>query len=743
MATMLLVNNLAIIFYTIFSYTFLLRYASNKPLNKLLFGLIWSLAVWGSMINTYNIKPGVFFDSRSVILVLCGMFGGPITIIIPTITAIVYRTILGGIGIVPGNITIIGSVIAGLAFYYWNKRSNTTPGFFQFYLTGLAAHLVYFFAALYLPWELASTVMSNMVLPVLIIYPIVTAIISVFMINQERLFNSEQQLISSQQQLQAANQQYIAANQQLSASELQLKATNQQLTASEHELRASEEQYRELVENVNSVILKMDSNGIITYINSYSLTLFGYSMEELIGSNVLDTIVPDTDSTGKPLSEHIESIVTNPQKYLIVENENICKNGKRLWMRWHNKAIYNNNDEITGLFCVGTNCSEKKMAELLIEQYNKSMEKEVTQRTKELSEKNSQLENEIENRIKAEQELKNAHSQMVQAEKMVSIGRLASGIAHELNNPLGAIGSTNTTLEQNFKNLGKYCKAIYAEFKPFDTQVEDIVEQIINIEPPLLSSREKRNLKCRIAERLADNNIKSPEDTANFIINIGLQDKYEKYIQLLDSDQSAQICQFLEWISNIIQGLKVIDSAVKQSSRIAYALREYARDNTSKQMELSDIRHTIETAVILYGNKIKHGIDLNLNFNDTPQTLCFPNELIQVWANIIHNADQAMEGHGNLQIDLFTENNNIIARFTDSGCGISPEIQAKIFEPLFTTKPAGLGTGLGLDISKRIITRHDGTITVNSTPNQGSTFTITLPITLPTAQEFPEVHRDS
>jgi PAS domain S-box-containing protein len=127
--------------------------------------------------------------------------------------------------------------------------------------------------------------------------------------------------------------------------------------------RRSEQQYRELVENVNSVILTRDSNGAITFVNEYAERLFGYTHDELIGKQVIGTIVPPTESTGRDLVAHIKNISENPEKFHYNENENIKKDGTRLWMKWTNRAILDDSGKPAGVLSVGIDITEKKAAE--------------------------------------------------------------------------------------------------------------------------------------------------------------------------------------------------------------------------------------------------------------------------------------------------------------------------------------------------------------------------------------------
>jgi two-component system NtrC family sensor kinase len=135
--------------------------------------------------------------------------------------------------------------------------------------------------------------------------------------------------------------------------------------------------------------------------------------------------------------------------------------------------------------------------------------------------------------------------------------------------------------------------------------------------------------------------------------------------------------------------------------------------------------------LIIYHNQLKYGIEVTKEYEpDLPAILGLPDQIAQVWTNIISNAIQAMQGKGSLHIRVWQEGDDIIASFTDSGPGIPKEIQDKIFEAFFTTKPAGEGTGLGLDISRKIADKHGGKIYFESEPGK-TTFYVRLPIRTP------------
>ena len=372
---------------------------------------------------------------------------------------------------------------------------------------------------------------------------------------------------------------------------------------------------------------------------------------------------------------------------------------------------------------------KSKRAEEVVKNYNKVLKSEVDKRTAELESKNQLLQTEIEERTRAEEELKTTQTHLVQSEKMASIGQLASNIAHEINTPLGAIGSSNGIIKQFFDDI---IQLIENYSKLFQSKNSELIKKIVRYsslqDTPMLSTREMRQIRNELMKQLEGKVTCSTSLLAGFFVNTGMSDTFEEYLPLFNSPESECILDMLEKITSIYQGNTIIENAIQQSSRIVFALKEYARAGDPEMKVLANIKKSLETAIILYTNKIKHGLEMELEFGEVPDIFCFPNELNQVWTNLIHNSIQAMEEQGKLKISMNEINNSIVVKVTDSGCGIPEDIRDKIFAPLFTTKPSGLGSGLGLDIVKRIIERHNGDITVESEVGVGTTFTVTLPI---------------
>ncbi len=371
--------------------------------------------------------------------------------------------------------------------------------------------------------------------------------------------------------------------------------------------------------------------------------------------------------------------------------------------------------------------NKRKEAEALLQNYNIRLEQEIQNQTEELRQKNILLQKEISEKIRTEEELRNTTVQLIQTEKLVSIGQLAAGVAHEVNNPLGAIGSSNSSVKDCFKYIAENLYMPNDLMNRYKALITDLIANIEN-DTHTYSSREIRQYKKDITAYLTEKGVNQPEIITEYITSIGLYTNYEKFIPLFTENNYAEIHKFLYCISSVIKGTKIIDLAVNQSSRVVLALKDFARSDEYAEISPTNVKDTIDTALILYGNIVKHGIEMKTELNDVPIINGYPHKLCQVWSNLIQNAVQAMDNHGTLTITLEQIDNNICVTISDTGPGIPENMLEKIFAPLFTTKKPGEGTGLGLDIAKKIVNMHNGSIKVESKLGQGAQFKVYLPI---------------
>jgi signal transduction histidine kinase len=270
----------------------------------------------------------------------------------------------------------------------------------------------------------------------------------------------------------------------------------------------------------------------------------------------------------------------------------------------------------------------------------------------------------------ANQKLADIQLQLLQSEKMASIGQLAAGVAHEINNPIGFVKSNLGTLTNYVENL----KSIVAAY-------EEVEQQMGETSTAAFSAVHSR---------------KTGLDYEFFM---------EDLTQLINESRDG-----VDRVSKIVQDLK-------NFSRAGDSVGEW-----------SDIHAGIESTINVVWNQLKYKVQINREFGTLPQVRCIPSQINQVIMNLLTNAEQSISDKGHITIRTGSEGDEVWFEVQDDGCGISAENQAKIFEPFYTSKPVGKGTGLGLSISFGIVQRHGGRITVQSAPGQGSTFRVTLPI---------------
>ncbi len=268
----------------------------------------------------------------------------------------------------------------------------------------------------------------------------------------------------------------------------------------------------------------------------------------------------------------------------------------------------------------------------------------------------------------AYEELKETQARVLQQEKMASVGFLAAGVAHEINNPTGFILSNLGTLEKYAERLGSLVQA-------------------------------QRSFIAAL-----------PGPPA------GVEELEEQY-------RKGKIDFILDDLKNLLR--ESTDGALRVKE-IVKDLKIFSRTDEGC-MQRADINGVIQSTLNMAWNEIKYKATLEKEFGDIPEIPCYAQKLSQVFMNLLVNAAQAIERQGVIRIRTWQEKEAVLVAISDTGCGMPTEVQKRIFEPFFTTKPVGQGTGLGMSISFEIIKKHRGEIRVESRPGEGTTFTIRLP----------------
>ena len=305
-----------------------------------------------------------------------------------------------------------------------------------------------------------------------------------------------------------------------------------------------------------------------------------------------------------------------------------------------------------------------KRAEEQLKNYSQNLEKMVDERTAELK--------------KTLAHLQNTQSQLLQSEKMASIGQLAAGVAHEINNPVGFVKSNLGTMNEYRKDLMR------------------LVDHYRTLEATVVKDKDMQG-------------------------NGALQKALENIQKVKEEiDLSFILDDYSNVINESFEGMARV-------AKIVADLKDFAHVDKA-ELEHADLNKGIESTLNIVWNELKYKAEVIKDLGDIPPIECYPQRLNQVFMNILVNAAQSIENKGEIRITTRADNEHVEIRISDTGTGIPPDVLPKIFDPFFTTKDVGKGTGLGLNMAYNIIQKHKGTIDVESEAGKGTTFIIRLQI---------------
>jgi signal transduction histidine kinase len=318
---------------------------------------------------------------------------------------------------------------------------------------------------------------------------------------------------------------------------------------------------------------------------------------------------------------------------------------------------------------------------------------------------------------------------------MASLGQLIASVAHEINTPISVVKSSGKLITSALNHTLKNMPAL---LENLDVVARDLLKRLLyHASKPgtLQSSREQRAATREIYVELEALGIPGARHKAETLMQLHVQQNLADFLPLLHHPECDLILSTAHSISSMNNSSRNINTAVDQVSKIVFALKSFSHtDGTGKMVEAS-LLDGLETVLTIYQSRIRQGTELVTDFEDIPPLFCLPDELNQVWTNLIHNALQAMHYQGTMTLALRQFNGEAVVSVSDTGCGIPETIRGKIFDAFFTTKPIGEGSGLGLNIVKKIVEKHQGRIEVQSQEQIGTTISVYLPYNLSTDKE--------
>ena len=488
-------------------------------------------------------------------------------------------------------------------------------------------------------------------------------------------------------------------------------------------LVASESKYRELVQNVNSIILKMDPEGKVTFFNTFAERFFGFTEKEMLGRSVAGTILPETGPAGSDLDSMIKDIEIHPEKYINNENENMRRNGERVWVAWTNKVLCDENGKTIEILCIGNDITERRRMEDALKDYEERYRRlfETAKDGLLLIDKHN---GDIVNVNPAIVEMLGYFSQEFIGKKLQDVGLLKD--------------------IRDFKETIR--ELIHAGFINYeDVFAETKQRQIVNVDIYLVDRA--KFIQCNVRN---------------------ITERKKLSAQLLQSQKMEAIGNLVGGIAhdfnNILTAIIGYGSLLHKEIAAGDPLREYVEQILAASSKAAHLTHSllaysrkqVMEAKPADVNKIVFSIqkildrligeDIEFKIHMAAEALIANvdrGQVEQVLLNLATNARDAMPHGGALtirtervQIDssLIQVNGNgeagdyAVISVADTGVGMDEKTRDRIFEPFFTTKESGKGTGLGLAMAYGIIKQHNGFIDVHSRPGEGATFKIYMPL---------------
>jgi PAS domain S-box-containing protein len=429
----------------------------------------------------------------------------------------------------------------------------------------------------------------------------------------------------------------------------------------EETLRENEEKRRIILEDMEEAYYEADISSKFTVVNNALCNGVGYAREELIGREYWHLV---DEGTFKMLQKAVDRSYKTNEPISLLDMEMIRKDGTKLIYETSISVMRDIEGTLIGFRGISRDVTKRRQMEDAL----KRNHRELIKKNKEIDKNRGNIQLTLKKLEDAYEELKTSQSKILRQEKMASIGQLAAGVAHEINNPVAFIMSNLRTLDKYLDRLTDFIQTQSEVIKSFKDQ--DSVKKL---------KKKRKELK-------------------------------------------------LDYVIEDIKGL--ITESIDGSERVQKIVNElncFSRMD-EEEYKNADINECIESAINIVWNELKYKSTLKKDYGNLSLTKCYPRQMDQVFVNLLINAAQAIEDQGEIKIKTWEDGRSIWVSISDTGCGIPQDDINKVFEPFFTTKNVENGTGLGLSITYEIVQRHKGEITFESKVGKGTTFTIRMPV---------------
>ena len=437
------------------------------------------------------------------------------------------------------------------------------------------------------------------------------------------------------------------------------------------EMQESKEKLSSTLASMDDLVFVLDKDGrFLDYFQPTDKPGPHGPPEGLLGKTFREALPPHI---AEPLEKGIRAVLSSGAVQQV--EYRVAAEGEWRWYCAKASARKDAAGAFAGVTIVARDVTEAKRTEEDLRKLGEDLEQRVIDRTSQLEAANAELTQLALRLESAYEDLKSAHLQVLQQEKMASIGQLAAGVAHEINNPMGFIIS-------NLNTLKKYA---------------DRISGFVRLQSELL------------------NDLADLDDTC-----------YQRAVEGMQEHKKAMKLDYVMDDLPLLL-LESLDGAERVKA-IVQNLKSFSRVDASERRTVADINGGLESTINLIWNELKYKAVVRKEYGSIPATECNLGQMNQVFLNILMNAAQAIETQGTITVKSWSERETIYVAISDSGPGIPAETLQRVFEPFFTTKEVGEGTGLGLSIAYDIVKKHQGRITVESDLGKGTTFTIAVPV---------------